>query len=99
KVLLADRGYDVNHVVDTACAGGIKVVIPSKRSRKVVRTYDTELYKKRHLIEMYFGGSNSTEVLLLAMLNALIPFLSLSISDLSSFLLTTPPKSDLAVCP
>ncbi|MDR2150869.1 MAG: transposase, partial [Spirochaetaceae bacterium] len=29
KVLIADRG-----VVDTACARGIKVVIPSKRSRK-----------------------------------------------------------------
>ncbi|MDR2150023.1 MAG: IS5 family transposase [Spirochaetaceae bacterium] len=54
KVLLADRGYDVNHVVDTACAGGIKVVIPSKRSWKVVRTYDTELYKKRHLSENVF---------------------------------------------
>jgi hypothetical protein len=39
---------------------------------------------------MYFGGLNSTEVLLLGMLNALIPFSPLSISDLSSFLLTTP---------
>jgi transposase len=54
KVLIADRGYDVNQVIDTACARGIKVVIPSKRSRKVVRTYDTELYKKRHLIENVF---------------------------------------------
>jgi hypothetical protein len=32
---------------------------------------------------MYFGGLNSGEVLLPAMLNALIPFLPLSISDLS----------------
>ncbi|MDR2150371.1 MAG: transposase, partial [Spirochaetaceae bacterium] len=54
KVLIADRGYDVNQGGDTACARGIKVVIPSKRSRKVVRTYDTELYKKRHLIEHVF---------------------------------------------
>ncbi|MDR2151034.1 MAG: transposase [Spirochaetaceae bacterium] len=54
KVLLADRGYDVNQGGDTACAGGSKVVILSKRSRKVVRTYDTELYKKRHLIEHVF---------------------------------------------
>ncbi|MDR2149991.1 MAG: transposase, partial [Spirochaetaceae bacterium] len=29
-------------------------VIPSKRSRKVVRTYDRELYKERHLIENVF---------------------------------------------
>jgi transposase len=54
KVLIADREYDVNQGGDTACAGGIKVVIPSKRSRKVVRTYDTKLYKKRHLIENVF---------------------------------------------
>ncbi|MDR2149276.1 MAG: IS5 family transposase [Spirochaetaceae bacterium] len=54
KVLIADRGYDVNQVIDTACARGIKIVIPSKRSRKVVRTYDKELYKKRHLIENVF---------------------------------------------
>jgi transposase len=54
KVLIADRGYDVNQGGDTACARGIKVVIPSKRSRKEARTYDTELYKKRHLIENIF---------------------------------------------
>ncbi|MDR2193206.1 MAG: transposase, partial [Treponema sp.] len=54
KVLLADRGYEVNQVIDTACAGGSKVVIPSKRSRKVVRTYDRERYKKRHRIEHVF---------------------------------------------
>ncbi|MDR2150846.1 MAG: transposase [Spirochaetaceae bacterium] len=44
----------MNQGGDTARAGGIAVVIPSKRSRKVVRTYDTELYKKRHLIEHVF---------------------------------------------
>ncbi|MDR2193949.1 MAG: hypothetical protein LBP19_05725 [Treponema sp.] len=32
KVLLADRGYDVNQVIDTACTRGIKVIIPSKRT-------------------------------------------------------------------
>ncbi|MDR2194489.1 MAG: transposase, partial [Treponema sp.] len=54
KVLIADRGYEVNQVIDTACARGSKVVIPSKRSRKVVRTYDRERYKKRHRIENVF---------------------------------------------
>jgi hypothetical protein len=94
KVLLADRWYDVNQGGDTACAGGIKVVIPSKRSRKAVRTYDRELYKKRPIVlSMYFGGLSSGEVSPLAMLNALIPFLPLSISDLSSFFLTTLPST------
>jgi hypothetical protein len=46
-------------------------------------------------LRMYFAGSNSTEVSPLGMLNALIPFSPLSISDLSSFLLTTPPKTKI----
>ncbi|MDR2193635.1 MAG: transposase [Treponema sp.] len=54
KVLLADRGYDVNHVVDTACSRGIKLVIPSKCSRTEQRYYDREQYKERHLIENVF---------------------------------------------
>jgi transposase len=37
KVLIADRGYDVNQVVDTARVGGIEVVIPSKHSQKEQR--------------------------------------------------------------
>jgi hypothetical protein len=41
---------------------------------------------------MYFGGLNSTEVSPLGMLNALIPFSPLSISDLSSCLLSPLPK-------
>jgi transposase len=44
----------VNRVVDTARAGGIEVVIPSKRSRKERRYYDREPYKERHLIEHVF---------------------------------------------
>jgi transposase len=54
NVLIADRGYDVNRIVDTARAGGIEVDIPSKRSRKEQRYYDRELYKERHFIENVF---------------------------------------------
>jgi transposase len=58
EVLIADRGYDVNQVVNTARSRGIEVVIPPKRKRKVARTYDTELYKERHLIEHMFRRLN-----------------------------------------
>jgi hypothetical protein len=40
---------------------------------------------------MYFGGSNSGEVLLLAMLNASIPFLPLSLLDLFPSLFKSQP--------
>jgi transposase len=87
KVLLADRGYDANHVADTARTGGSKVVIPSKRSRMEARSYDREQYKKRHLIEHVFRWLNqwrdSATCYALAMLNALIPILPLSLLDVS----------------
>ncbi|MDR2193212.1 MAG: hypothetical protein LBP19_01895 [Treponema sp.] len=33
KVLLADRGYDVNQVIDTACARGIRAC--RQKTRKI----------------------------------------------------------------
>ncbi|GHU23098.1 hypothetical protein FACS1894172_01130 [Spirochaetia bacterium] len=51
NVLLADRGYDTDMIVEQAVKSGTKVVIPPKRNRKVQRDYDKELYKERHLIE------------------------------------------------
>jgi transposase len=51
---VADKGYDVNCLIDAALAGETKVVIPPKKSRKVQRDYDKELYKERHLVENVF---------------------------------------------
>ena len=41
--LLADRGYDVNALIDQAIARGMVVVIPSKRNRKEPREHDKAL--------------------------------------------------------
>ena len=54
SVLLADRGYDTNAIVDAALAAGMQVVIPPKRNRKEQREYDEHLYKLRHLVENAF---------------------------------------------
>ncbi len=54
KVLLADRGYDTNKILDYAQEHTIEAVIPPKRNRKNQRKYDKELYKQRHLIENTF---------------------------------------------
>jgi transposase len=90
----------VNQRGDTARAGGIEIVIPPKRKQTEARTYDTELYKERHLIEHVFLWLKQYRGIALAMLNALIPFLPLSISDISSFLLTTlPRRSSLSTIP
>ena len=40
KNLLADRGYDTNKIIETAQGAGMEVIIPPKKSRKVLREYD-----------------------------------------------------------
>lgn len=52
--LLADRGYDVDAIVEAALAAGIEVVIPPKKNRIIQREYDRYLYKLRHLVENAF---------------------------------------------
>ena len=54
KVLLADRGYDSDEIIECAKNSGIQSVIPPKKNRKVQRKYDENLYKKRHLVENAF---------------------------------------------
>ena len=54
KVLLADRGYDSDEIIECTKNSGIQPVIPPKKNRKVQRTYDENLYKKRHLVENAF---------------------------------------------
>ncbi len=52
--LLADKGYDANHLVDGLTARAIRVVIPPKSNRKVQRDCDFALYCERNLVERFF---------------------------------------------
>ena len=52
--LLADRTYDSNEIIDSANELGMESVIPPKKNRKVLRKYDRNLYKLRHLVENAF---------------------------------------------
>jgi transposase len=53
--LLADKGYDADHLIEEIEETGAQAVIPPKRNRKTQRTYDAELYKERNLIERFFN--------------------------------------------
>ncbi len=54
--MLADRAFDADERGITPLEkAGKKVVIPSKKSRKIKRDLDQELYKKRHRIENFFA--------------------------------------------
>jgi putative transposase len=55
EAMIADKGYDADHLADRIAENGAQVVIPPKRNRKVQRPYDAELYKERNRIERFFS--------------------------------------------
>ena len=55
EALLADKGYDANHLVEKMKERGTQIVIPAKQNRKIQRAYGTDLYKERNRIERFFN--------------------------------------------
>ena len=51
---IADRGHDTDAILQPAATQGMTVVIPPKKNRTAQRTYDQDLYKRRHLGENAF---------------------------------------------
>lgn len=49
--LIADRGYDANHLRKLLAECGAEAVIPSTASRRAPIPYDTEAYRTRNLVE------------------------------------------------
>ncbi|ETZ06886.1 hypothetical protein P618_200921 [Holospora obtusa F1] len=54
---IADKTYYRNAFIEHISEQKSTPVILSKRNRKILRYYDTPMYKKRHLIE-YFLNRN-----------------------------------------
>ena len=52
--VIADKGYDADHLVQTIVETGAEVVIPPKSNRKVQRSYDKHLYRERNAVERFF---------------------------------------------
>lgn len=53
--LIADRGYAAADFVEYLLARGIQAVIPPHQRAKVLREYDTWLYRERHLVECFIN--------------------------------------------
>ena len=53
--VIADRGYDARAVLDTIAARGGRGHIPTQRDRKIQRSVDPDLYRKRNLVERFFN--------------------------------------------
>jgi len=54
-IVIADKGYDANDMIQAVEQQNSIAVIPSKKNRKVQREYDKHIYKERHLVECFFG--------------------------------------------
>ena len=54
RALVADRGYDAQAVIDLVRQTGGQAHIPTQRDRKVQRSVELALYRKRNLIERFF---------------------------------------------
>ena len=55
RAVLADTGYDADHLLLYLQARGIEAVIPPRANRLEQRDYDRELYKNRNLVERFFN--------------------------------------------
>ena len=53
--VIADRGYDANHLRDWLIEAEAIPCIPPRKNRKVQFEYDTDLYKSRNIVERMFN--------------------------------------------
>ena len=54
-IVIGDRAYDWQHLIDVITATGGRAHIPTQRDRKVQRSVDPAIYAKRNLIERFFN--------------------------------------------
>jgi putative transposase len=55
QAVIADKGYDADHLREVALASGAEPVIQPKSNRHTPLTYDRALYKERNLVERFFN--------------------------------------------
>jgi transposase len=55
SAVLADRGYDADHILDFIAQNEAEAVIPAKKNRIVQRDIDSHIYKSRHLVECFMN--------------------------------------------
>lgn len=53
--VIADKGYDADHLVEAIEQTDAEAVIPPRNNRPVMRPYDRTLYKERNLVERFIN--------------------------------------------
>ena len=55
RAVIADKGYDADHLHQAIRDAGAEPVIPAKSNRRERRPHNKALYKERNLIERFFN--------------------------------------------
>ena len=55
EAVIADKGYDADHLRGAIHEAGAEAVIPSRSNRKAPRDYDKALYRERNRVERFFN--------------------------------------------
>src|ERR1700733_13733092 len=55
EAIIADKGYDADHLREAVLPGQAKSVIPPKSNRRTPIDYDKALYRERNLVERFFN--------------------------------------------
>ena len=55
EMVIADKGYDADSLVDVIQTNGAQAVIPPRSNRSEYRDYDRHWYKERNLVERFFN--------------------------------------------
>ncbi len=55
EAVIADKGYDADHLREAVRKREAEPVIPSKSNRRAPLPYDKALYKERNLVERFFN--------------------------------------------
>ena len=55
ETVIADKGYDADHLREAVLAREAEPVIPPKSNRRAPLPYDKALYKERNLVERFFN--------------------------------------------
>lgn len=55
EVVIADKGYDKQALVERIEGLGAEAVIPTQKNRKVQRDIDRDLYRERNVVERFWS--------------------------------------------
>ncbi len=54
QYVIGDKAYDSDAFIEEIVSNNATAVIPPRKNRTEIRTYDKELYKRRNKIERFF---------------------------------------------